>query len=347
MNLLNQVLNISPLDSTISDEEYKLTGDILDEVGLPRPNKDGIKRVLDDFFLTQYIVSYDNKIVFLRLSPHEFIFEHDKKLTSIKYLPIISPLIGEGKVLDKFYYSVTWMNPCFPMSVAKQETIGAATHYFAGLSLLAKDQYPSDQLKPQEEVYQDIFNLYQFTESLPAPLMGKLTKMHREISPEFLKEISETSFAFFKKHLLDKHPTGTGALCFGPLRASDVVLEDVVPLPHVVTAPYLMKGNPKIEAACFPYYLGINREKFYRAYASNEKEYRELDYLSKYAWIVDFYLTLIGECILSSMEVGFHNENSLLGAAKYQKYRGWINHFEEFNKWGAKLDSIFLEKLIK
>lgn len=347
MNLLNQVLNISPVDNSLSEEEYKLVCDITKESGLPTPDPDGVVRSANDYFLTTYVVTYESRYAFVKLSPHDFLFKHDKTLSQSSYIPVVGQHIYQGEILNKFYYSVTWHEPSVFSGEIDKETLDKIITLFAGMLIVSQSQYPTEGLDNQEKVYGDIFKSYEFIDVLPKEALNKLTKKYSIDIKELLKEISEECHALFKENVLDKFPTKEGSLCFGPLKSDNVVISKATGIPYIITHPYIMKGNPIVEVACFPYYLGLNSSKFYREFSGSDKwKFKQLDKLSKFAWMVDFYLTLIDELMLSSLEVSFHNLGRLQNAAKYQSYRGRLCLHESLKKNLDKLDLIFLEKLL-
>jgi hypothetical protein len=355
MNYLDQVLRITPdTDNAISDGELELLTEILNEQNIPAPNKDGVLRSVNDFYYTSYLILYGDHnhsrlLAHIKVSPHDGIFDYEKEIKKqcdiTGRVSICPKLIASGKVLKDLNFSLTIGELSFPMSVAKPETIESIPKLMAGMALVCK-KLDTGFAPSQEEVYKNIFSIAEFSKEIPPEFFNKLYKKYPSLEKGFPEKLSEICWGFFRDNVLSKG-IGKRSLCLGPVRAQDILVDAKTSLPRILFNPYFMVGDPIIDAACLPYSIGIPRNKFYRAYAGGDANiFHEMDKLTPYSWVVDFYLTVIDELFLSTLNVQFHSVSNLNNSVKYQKYRGLLSNTDCFKDFVPQLDSIFIEKLI-
>ena len=350
MDFLDQVLNISLKDTPLSDEELSLINDILSSSGMKEVSKEAVGRVVNDFFYTVYVCSGDKGYIFVRVSPHEGIFDGElfisKQQRQHNHVRISSHYVASGH-RGPLYYCVNYGPPCFPVANAKRETIEAITMLMAGMLIIAHTNYNPVGPPSQTAIYNEVFSYSGFLQSTPHSFEDRLEKIHPKLNKDFINRLSIALHNYFQKKVLDTHPQEV-ALCLGPMRSQDMLIAQKDGPPFVLAAPHTMVGSPIVDAACFPYYFNLNRYDFYKHYSRNDvKTFAKLDALAPFSWVPDFYLTFVDECMSSSLQTSFFNTSDLTNSSKYQRYRGWLSAAPELKEFVPVLDEVFLEKLIK
>lgn len=350
MNSLNQILNISPEEQTLSSEEFKVINEILSNLSDPpaMPNRDEIVRCGNDFLSSMYRIRYNKGDIFVKISPHSEVFAFDQELSDLNpAIPVIAPVLDSGKILGELHFTVCTTRPSELASSVFQQDLARISKYFAGMNLIAQEEYTISSLPSQSKMYSNIFDSYSFYYSLPDAIKGKLVKKYPVIKDDFLREFSERCQRIFNTELISSVPDVEYRPCLGPLRKNDIALCRRSHLPQVLLYPYLMSGNPLLNAACFPYYVDLSPQTFFRDYAEGDAKIEKiLNRTVPFGWLVDFYLHFIDEIMRSTIDVPFFSTSSLRNSMKYQLYRGWISNKPELKEWTTIFDSIFLEKFL-